>query len=382
MAKLLGTGARRVFAIGAACAALVAGAVGLVAWSATRTPDRPPSETRRMPPADPLPGGPNNTAALDELRRRDAEDKARQAQRAGASYAVTMGGLDAFEPGSAPAPPRQVQIEQTATPTLRARPQQTPAEEKAVAQYDEAIKRLIRAWDGEGTATAMHDDKEPRQAEGRRGGAGGVRQAAGAAEGREQQPQRRPKRVLLPGNTGVYGVVRIGASSDEPNAPIVVAIHGGPLDGTRASGAYSLNQTRNGAVAGSMVKITRLTLADGRNVPVNAVLVAPEDMSTAVASRIDPHTAERIVYPMAAAFAQGLGRALLLSGSFVAGGPFGVSQGFNDLNTTQLFGVGAGAAGQAASQILREQAPRSATRHVDATSEVGVFFLDPVEVED
>lgn len=374
MPAFLGTGPRRILLLGAGGLAIVLGAGGVLVWAAMRQPDADPSRTRGMPAVDPLPGGPNNRAELDDLRRRDAQDRADQARRTNASFAVTMGGSNAFEPGSAPAPPRRVDLDQAAAGPRR--PERTAADKDVVAMYDAAIRSYIRAWDGEGTANTMHDDKDVRQADARRG-AQGERQAGGDGQG-----QRRPKRVLLAGNTGVYGVVKIGASSDEPGAPIVVDIHGGPLDGMRAVGAYSQNQTRNGIVAGSMVKMTRLTLSDGRNVPINAVLVAPEQMSTAVASRIDPHTLERIVYPMAAAFAQGLGVALRTSGSALTSGPFGYTQSFGNFNTTQLLGIGAGAAGQSAGQILREQAPRQATRYIDATSEVGVFFLDPVEVED
>lgn len=373
------TGTKRVALIGAGLGLGLATATGALIYANTRPPPPEASEAKRMPPVNALPGGPNNTAALNELREREAADKARQAERAGRSYATAMGGSDEWEPGAMAAPPRRVEVSLPQAQRPPQPPKRSDPDDKQVTRYDDAIRRLIRAWDGEPAETAMHSDILEASA---KRAAAARRRAAEVEEARNRGQEKKARRVLLPGNTGVYGVVKLGANSDTPGAPIVIDLHGGPLDGLRANGSYGQTTARNGSPQGDLIRVSRLTLADGRTVPVNAVLVSPEDMTTAAASRIDPHTAERIVYPMAAAFASGLGRALALGGGFIAGGPFGYTQGFRDFNAAQLLGIGAGAAGQAAGQILREQAPRQSTRYVDATSEVGVFFLDAVEVEE
>ena len=87
MARFLGAGTRRVLLIGGSVVAVGLGAAGLVVWANTRPPEQPASEARRMPPVDPLPGGPNNTAALDELLSLPADERAAMGRAGRARFA-------------------------------------------------------------------------------------------------------------------------------------------------------------------------------------------------------------------------------------------------------------------------------------------------------
>ena len=105
-------------------------------------------------------------------------------------------------------------------------------------------------------------------------------------------------------------------------------------------------------------------------------------METAVASGVDHHYVERFGLPVAAAFVAGLGQAVALSGSSFAANPVygGYAASYNHFNAGQLIGIGAGAAGAQASQLLAAAAPRGPTVNLAANAQVGVLFLAPVEV--
>lgn len=366
---------RGLVAAGALGAVALAGATYLVA-AGNRPPPPAPSNTQRANAPSALPGGQHETEEMARRREEASRIRAEQALRQDASLTAPMAGQQPFEVGRMRRAPPTVADEAP----RRREPQpekRGPADEALAKAMAAQLKGLAEGWDGGRTefqVVLARDAMAPKPAQGR------------DRADREGKDAARPrKRVLLPGNTGVFAVVKVGANSDVQGAPIVVEIRGGPLDGTRARCAYAQQNATNrngGPVSGGMVKCTSLTLADGRNTRIDAVLVGPDDMNTVVASRIDDHFAERVLYPAAAGFARGLGQALLLSRSAVGYGIGGGFQSFGEIGLERAAGVGVGAAGAAVGRILEQQAPRGPTFYLDGTGEIGVWFLEPVEVEE
>lgn len=377
MAGLLKGHRRALLALGGVGAAGVLGLAYLYAHS--NQPPPPPSHTQRAQAPSGLPGGSMETEEQARLREQSAQFQAAQAERRNASVTAPMAGQQPFEAGRIQRPPRQVEAEER-----QRRPQKSekpgPVDERLASAQAMDLRGLLEGWNGgrmDFQIVLARDAMQPKPEQRTAGG--------GNAEQRESTASRR-KHVLLPGNTGVYGVIKVGANSDVPGAPIVVELRnpGGPVDGLRAGCAYASQSTnRNGGpVAGGIVKCSSLTLADGRNVKIAAVLIGPDDMNTVVATRIDDHFDERILYPMAAGFIRGLGQALLLSGSTIAAGPFGAAQSYGSIGWERAVGVGLGAGAAAAGRVVEQSAPRGPTYFMDGGGQVGVWFQEPVEVED
>lgn len=380
MARWFVGGRRGVVAGGVVVAAGLAGAAYLVGAS-NRPEPPPPSQTQRAQAPSTLPGGPHETEEMARRREEAARLREQQALRTNASLTSPMAGQQPFEPERTRRPPAQVQAEEARRREPRkAEEKRGPADDALAKAMAKDLRGLVEGWDGARTefqVVLARDAMRPKPAK---------EASDGRGEGRGEGERRARKRVLLPGNTGVFGVVKVGANSDNPGAPIVVELRnpGGPVDGLRARCAYAgQNANRNGGeVAGGTVKCSSLTLPDGRNAKIDAVLVGPDDMNTVVASRIDDHFAERVLYPAAAGFARGIGQALLLSRSATGFGVGGGFQQFGQIGLERAAGVGVGAAGAAVGRILEQQAPRGPTYHLDGTGEVGVWFLEPVETED
>jgi len=150
----------------------------------------------------------------------------------------------------------------------------------------------------------------------------------------------------------------------------------GNISGLRMTGEFEQRGDR------LVVTMKSLTLQDGHSVPIDGLVVAPDSMETAVASSVDHHYAERFVLPVAAAFVAGLGQAIALSGSSFVGnqvtGGYGAS--YQNFNAGKIIGIGAGAAGAQASQLLTAAAPRGSTVTLGSRVNVGVIFLSPLEV--
>jgi intracellular multiplication protein IcmE len=129
-----------------------------------------------------------------------------------------------------------------------------------------------------------------------------------------------------------------------------------------------------------VVTLTDLSLRDGQDVPIDAVLVAPANMEEAVATGVDHHYATRFILPIAAAFVQGLGQALESANSVVQESALGSVTQINHLNLGQSIGVAAGTAGETAGALIQSAAPHGPTVTLAADADVGVLFLKPVKV--
>jgi intracellular multiplication protein IcmE len=327
---------------------------------------------------DGMPGGLQSNPELDRLRRLSEERAVAEAKRTGDSHAPSIPAGTTYDPHAMPSGDAVPAITVTA-PGMTKGNASTPAPQPTkedVAAYKSAIDALLKGWGGKESATLAYTlpGKSKSGAEGSRDG---VQQAAASAPA---VPQQR-KRVLIAAGDGVFGMVFVGGNSDQQSPPIIVEALSGPIAHRKLTGSFQAPSNRNGPATDVVIRLTRMTTEDGRQVPIDAIVIAPDSMETAVASRVEPHTMQRIVLPMAAAFVQGLGQALAYSGSTTAVGPLGGFSAFRNFSPEQLIGIGAGSAAQSASQILRDQAPRGSTIFIDRGAEVGILFLSPLEVE-
>ena len=130
-----------------------------------------------------------------------------------------------------------------------------------------------------------------------------------------------------------------------------------------------------------VVTLNSITLQNGAQQTIDALVIAPDSMETAVASSVDQHYVARFVLPVAAAFVAGLGQAIQQSNAVVAVSPLGGYTAQNHLNFNQQLGVAAGAAGSQLQNLFLENAPKGPTVKLDAGVNVGVIFLKPLTAE-
>ncbi|MFC7695069.1 hypothetical protein ACFQY5_41385 [Paeniroseomonas aquatica] len=155
-------------------------------------------------------------------------------------------------------------------------------------------------------------------------------------------------------------MVITGGNTDQGSPTIIAQALSGPIAGRRMMGAFTRQGSGNqpGALLG--LRFTSVTI-DGKAMPVDTFAVAPDTMDSAVASRVDPHGRT----PGAArrrAFVQGLGQALLSSGSTVAAGPYGGFSAFRQSRRSRCWASAQALPGASAGQMLREQASARADR--------------------
>ncbi|TDH61173.1 hypothetical protein E2C06_18210 [Dankookia rubra] len=336
--------------------------------------------------------GPNRTDEQERLRQAAATRDANAAGNRGQSYTPDMGGFVTREPGDVgpQGAPSTVRLEEMAAPAApspaapaaAAAPARVATESEIKSKLD-AMNALLASWRGKDSGQNIYEDggaARPGQARlaGNTTPTGSLMQTASPPP---RATTQRPKRLLMEAGTGVYGVIVTGGNTDQGSPTIIAQALSGPIAGRRLLGSYTRQGSGNqpGALLG--LRFNSIAI-DGRPVPVDAFAVAPDTMDSAVASRVDPHTVERLVLPAAAAFVQGLGQALLSSGSTVAAGPYGGFSAFRQFTPEQMIGIGAGAAGASAGQMLREQAPRERTIFIDAGAELGIMFRTSLEVDE
>ena len=358
-----------------------------------------PATIAKAPKADPLPGGPHTTPAYSDLATRHDRDVSARAEAAGQSSVAAMPGSETAlkVPAPPPAPPRTAETgahpsASTATPTrpvaqsspapgAAAQPPPKPDENQTKA-YQAAISSLLAGWGGKPQLTDVILKPEDEQRASGNGGAGNGNMAGSAVQNASavQPVPNAPKiggrvgrHVLMPAGRGVYARTVLAASSDQ-GGPVVVEALSGPIAGDRMTGTFEKREDR------LVVKLDSITLQDGTQQRIDALVIAPDSMETAVASNIDQHYASRFVLPVAAAFVAGLGQAIQQSNSAFIASPLGGGTGFTHLNLGQQLGVGAGVAGAQFGAILRDAAPKGPTVSIKANVNVGVVFLAPLVV--
>ncbi len=361
----------------------------LLYWFYQR-PTSPASTVTPTPGLDPKPGDANNNDYLRGLAIDKSHRDADAARAAGQTTTPDMRAADSMpnvQPPAVVSPQTQTKAPaaSAAAPAFNAGQQggqhndkEDQAAKEAQRAYREAMVALMASWGSKASARSVEITPEEmakrleqaQQAAQARADAG--RATAANAGGSGSTAAGRPKRVVMPAFRWVTGRTKLATNSDS-GGPVVAEITSGPLVGDRVKGTAQKHEDR------LTVTMNELNLQDGRTVPVNAMLMAPDSKETAIASDVDHHYVPRIVLPTLAAGIQGLGQALALSGSSVFSGPYGASQNYNTFNGGQLAGIAAGTAAGQANQVLQQQTPKQSTVNLAAEVDVGIMFLAPVE---
>lgn len=397
-----GAGPRRLVVI----AAITVGTIGVVLLVWSHSPNvQAPANLARAPKVDALPGGRHSTPAYTDLATAHDKDLAARAMVAGQSSVASMPGSETStripppvtadppksrEAGvppppagtvSPPTPPRAMALPAPTSPPAVASQPSKP-DENQTKVYQAAINSLLAGWGGKAQATDVilrpEDSKATNDGPANRGSVAsndGVQSAAAV------QPIANARRlgghtqgqVLMPAGRGIYARTVLAASSDQ-GGPVVIEALSGPIAGDRMTGSFEKRDDR------LVVKLNSITLQDGTQQRIDALVIAPDSMETSVASSVDQHYVSRFVLPVAAAFVSGLGQAISQSNSTVIASPLGGATAFQRLNLGQQLGVGAGVAGAQFGAILREAAPKGPTVNLDANVNVGVVFLSPLVV--
>ena len=397
-----GAGPRRLIVI----AAVTVGAIGLVllVWSRSPTVEGP-ANLARAPKADALPGGRHSTPAYTDLAVAHDKELAARAAAAGQSSVASMPGSETSvrvppapvvadpsgirEAGVAPPPavtapppsPRRAMVLPTSASPPAASQAPKP-DENQTKMYQAAISSLLAGWGGKAQATDVilrpEDTKAANDGPGNRGAVAandGVQTAAAVQPipNARRIGSRTSGQVLMPAGRGIYARTVLAASSDQ-GGPVVIEALSGPIAGDRMTGSFEKRDER------LVVKLNSITLQDGTQQRIDALVIAPDSMETSVASSVDEHYVSRFMLPVAAAFVSGLGQAISQSNSTVVASPLGGATAFQRLNLGQELAVGAGVAGAQFGAILKEAAPKGPTVKLDANVNVGVVFLAPLVV--
>jgi len=394
-------GPRRLIIIGG-LTVLALGAVALISFRDNSSSQQ--TVVAKAPRVDPLPGGPHTTPVYSDLALREEQEKAAKAAALGLSSVAAMpgGGNTVAPPPATAASTQPVIVPQVppmppfhpataGTPPV-AQPLGTPPargnNDDQTKAYSAAIAALLAGWGSKPQQTEIILPPQSEQAAGGMGpggidpnaaGSGAARRQVSYTEGRDGASSapipnaRRIPQVIMPAGRGVYGRTVLAASSDQ-GGPVVVEALSGPIAGDRMTGGFERRDDR------LVVHLDSITLQDGTVQRIEALVIAPDTMETAVASSVDQHYFSRFVLPVAAAFVQGLGQAISQSNSTVIASPFGGATAFQNLNLNQQLGVAAGVAAGQFGAAVKEAAPKGPTVKMDANVNVGVVFLAPLEV--
>ncbi len=390
-------GPRRLALMGGVAVAVL-GVAGVVLMRGHH--ERAPSHVAALPDVNGLPGGMHSNAYYNHLATAQAQQQAETAAAKGQSSVAPIPAGVPAQPAVAVAPAptqsaptrifahaaapahldRQVAYTRPAeAPPAQAQP--TPEQRQEGQVYAAAVGSLLADW-GNGPAPATQVYLDPNKT-----GAGASGEGSRAQAQDQVQPasasrsgyrgsanaQTPPATVLIPAGKGVYARTKLEANSDT-GGPVVVTAESGPIAGDDMTGTFSRRGDR------LVVELNSITLQDGEQQSIDALVIAPDSMETAVASSVDPHIMSRFVLPVAAAFVAGLGQAIEQSNATVAVSPLGGYTAQNHLNFNQQLGVAAGAAGTQMQNFLLQDRPNGPTVRLAAGVNVGVIFLKPLTV--
>ena len=388
-----GAGPRRLAILGTT-AIVILGGIGFIMIRSHQSPLQ--STVGKTPDVNPLPGGMHSNDYYQQLATTAAQTQAATAAAQGRSSVAPMpAGVPTRPevPVVTPPAPHPI-VRAIATPSTEVKPapyrpvvEQQPtqrtarkADDKQTELYANAIASLFASWSGSRppeTEVILKPEDENRPGNSGETGRGGpapitrVSGQAGASQADSAIARTPSATVIIPAGKGVYARTKLAASSDQ-GGPVVVTAESGPIASDDMIGSFERRGDR------LVVNLDSITLQNGAQESIDALVIAPDSMETAVASSVDQHYVERFVLPVAAAFVAGLGQAIAQSNAIVAVSPFGGYTAQNHLNFNQQLGVAAGVAGNQAQNLLLQNAPKGPTIKLDAGVNVGVVFLKPL----
>ncbi|MGC9271864.1 hypothetical protein [Acidiphilium sp.] len=378
----------------------VLGVTAISAYAVVKPKPKPPaSVVGYMPKLDHAGGTRNKSTSTYDQQLMAAQDAldARKAVTTGGSYAGPFGNALANHPRQVPqtaapaivpvdqkVPPRPIVTPPSTQPThpaAGADPTATQPTPSSVSSYDQAryqayanqIRMLMGQMPGPGPQTSViikpvaAKDPAPLPVTATQADPAAVSGKVPFGRPRDRAP------VLIPAGHGVYGVTKLAVSSDQADSPVEVQALSGPIAGDDMLGSFSREGDR------LVVKLTSITLKDGEQASINALVVTPDTMRTAVATSVNEHYVDRIVLPAAAAFVEALGGSLGQSGSVEQTSPLGGLTVFSHVNTGQAVAAGLGNAAGTLGNVIEQTAPKGPTVKLAAGTDVGVLFLSPLK---
>ncbi|MGC9271680.1 MAG: hypothetical protein ACP5E6_16180, partial [Acidiphilium sp.] len=243
----------------------------------------------QLPDTDATPGGDHATPYIRKVTDDEIRRTADQAERAHVSATADLPPATAAAPATtqvtlpAPVPPLPQGARTITTdydpppPATKSPPQINTARYNA---YKNALAALQHQMTGPSYATHVYEKSDPSSRIVKASdpppsasvGTDAVSRATTLMASRITPAET----VLIPADHGVYGRTLTGVSSDQSNATVVVQAESGPIAGDRMSGHFSSEGDR------LVVTLTELSLQDGQQMPIDAVLVAPDSMEEAV----------------------------------------------------------------------------------------------------
>ena len=256
------------------------------------------SSVAALPDVNALPGGMHSNPYYNQLATQQAQQQAQAAAAKGQSSVAPMApgvpaGPVAPAPAVArpaptetvtarPAPPAHLQptpVAYAAPPAAQQPQQPTPEQKQQNQLYAAAVDSLLAGW-GNGPPPVTQVYIDPNKEGGTGGPAGGTgahaeaqpvsSSATGRAANRDQgAPTAPPATVLIPAGKGVYARTKLAANSDT-GGPVVVTAESGPIAGDDMMGTFSRRDDR------LVVNLTSITLQDGEQKSLDALVIAPE----------------------------------------------------------------------------------------------------------
>ena len=197
------------------------------------------------------------------------------------------------------------------------------------------------------------------------------------AQGATGNSATRSRFIVPAAGTILYSQLLGRVNSDTPG-PVVAEILQGPFAKARILGTFAFSE--QGVVISFSSMTVPYTDNDGVEqtevVPIHAVAVDSSHLGTAMATDIDRHLLEKIGVAFGTAFLQGIGQAVVQSGSTASYGVGGTTIANGSLNTSQQILAGAGSAAGAAGQVFSQAyGNKRTTIIVEADTPFGLLFL-------
>jgi len=178
--------------------------------------------------------------------------------------------------------------------------------------------------------------------------------------------------IIIPAGTIAYAQTMTEANTDAPG-PVLARIASGPLMGSRILGSFRNTE--------DYLTISFNTVVlNGISIPINAVALDPKTTLPGMATDINRRYFKKIVLPAAAAFVEGMGRAIAQSDSTsVSINGETVTTSTSDLDTEQEFYAGVEEGASKLSDEIDNEADRTRTMiRVAAGTPMGILFVEPV----
>jgi intracellular multiplication protein IcmE len=266
---------------------------------------------------------------------------------------------------------QQAKIEPTAAPQ---KPVDPYAQEKqALAQ---SMQKQMQSVLEQQTIESMESATitPPDFWEAKRQAAAQAREAEYAAA--RNQVEKGNVKILLEAGRIEYAQMITEANSDVPG-PILAQLASGPLAGSRMIGSF---QKQDDYLTLNFTSV----VVDGVAISTSAVALDPETSRPGVVTDVDRKYFQRIILPAAAAFVEGMGKAIADSGTttVTVDGGAAVSDS-KELDTEQQLFKGLEEASSKAGKVLDAEGNKAQVMvKVAAGTHIGVFFTKPVEQKD